>query len=173
MFFSIAAPLFLAFCFYFFLSISSPDSKSASVLQITNGIGWILLMSAFVFIRKSTWRLLKKQSNSEQTLLHRLIELFFTDTGGIKIVFLLTFPISGQPNLREGTWNPGLEVSGAASPEPGDGDLQQAGVHHNGVIHQGDPPMNQRPAKETIQGGRSQWSWFNAGKSIEIEMPSQ
>ena len=82
--------------------------------------------------------------------------------------------ISGQPNAAtRGTWNPGLEVSGAASPEPGDGDLQQAGVHHNGVAHQGDPPMNQRLAKETIQGGRSQWSWFNAGKSIEIEMPSQ
>ena len=73
--------------------------------------------------------------------------------------------ISGQPNAPTGTWNPGLEVSVAASPEPGDGYLQQAG-------HQGDPPMNQRPAKETIQDGRSQWSWFNAGKSIEIEMPS-
>ena len=66
-------------------------------------------MSAFVFIRKSTWRLLKKQSNSEQTLLHRLIELFFTDTGGIKIVFLLTYSIQFQVNPTFGR-APGIQA---------------------------------------------------------------
>ena len=28
--------------------------------QITNGIGWVLLMLAFIFLRKSAWKFLRR-----------------------------------------------------------------------------------------------------------------
>jgi len=98
---------------------------------ITNGIGWVLLMLAFIFLRKSAWKFLRRggldsfPNKSEQNPLHRLIELFFTDTG--------------QPNASTGgTWNPGLEESAAASPEAG-GDPHQVDNSSLNHLHNGGP----------------------------------
>ena len=38
--------------------IGNPPSFSS---QITNGIGWVLLMLAFIFLRKSAWKFLKRE----------------------------------------------------------------------------------------------------------------
>jgi len=109
---------------------------------ITNGIGWVLLMLAFIFLRKSAWKFLKREGldsllpNSDQNPLHRLIELFFTDTG--------------QPNAPTGTWNPGLEVSVATSPEHGHLRRRSQGEQHNGGSCQGLPQMSHRLGEEDV-----------------------
>ena len=104
-------------------------------------------------------------TNSEQNPLHRLIELFFTDTGVSKEVSLWVVskqfvvgdnrPISGQPTAAtRGTWNPGLEESGAASPEAGGGDPRREGSRRQGDLyngssrHQGHPRMNRISSEE-------------------------
>ena len=63
--------------------------------------------------------------------------------------------ISGQPNAAtRGTWNPGLEESGAASPEAGGGDPRQEGSRRQGdrysgsSRHQGHPRVNRISSEE-------------------------
>ena len=112
-------------------------------MQITNGIGWVLLMIIFIFLRKSAWKFLQRQGLvsplytkvltwpnpnfqesllpvSEQDPLHRLIELFFTDTGekSASQCHLTKHQIPGQPDASRGTWNQGLEVSGQSYRAP-------------------------------------------------------
>ena len=57
---------------------------------------------------------------SEQDPLHRLIELFFTDTGekSASQCHLTKHQIPGQPDASRGTWNQGLEVSGQSYRAP-------------------------------------------------------
>ena len=125
-------------------------------MQITNGIGWVLLMIIFIFLRKSAWKFLQRQGLvsplytkvltwpnpnfqesllpvSEQDPLHRLIELFFTDTGekSASQCHLTKHQIPGQPDASRGTWNQGLEVSGQSyrAPSPaGEGGGGEGGV---------------------------------------------
>lgn len=108
--------------------IEKPPSFSS---QITNGIGWVLLMLAFIFLRKSAWKFLKREGlvsvfhqlyvkeqmsnhelnsqdsllpNSDQNPLHRLIELFFTDTGDCKLILLWVwlFDLMGDNQVISG-----------------------------------------------------------------------
>ena len=100
-------------------------------------------MIIFIFLRKSAWKFLQRQGLvsslynkvltwpnpnfqesllpvSEQDPLHRLIELFFTDTGekSASQCHLTKHQIPGQPDASRGTWNQGLEVSGQSYRAP-------------------------------------------------------
>ena len=99
--------------------------------------------------------------------------------------------ISGQPNAPTGTWNPGLEVSVATSPEPGHPRRRSQGEQHNGGSCQGPPEMNQRrlgeedvnPEEETdsetapamtnrLQRQQSSMLLLEKVKSVQVQVPS-